>query len=291
VYTRYLAPNAVRITHATLDGGPPVDRPWLSHILLAQDEIPASRVELRVRLEHNCVQILAGDQEVLREAIPPRLNIQRRQPYLSLDIPKAEFRLGLRRSQDGIRLALKISPAEAFYGWGEWFNAFRRTQGHLHLRIRDAVALLQDRATYSAIPLFFSSRGYAFWLLNSHTSCWQIDSQRGILHIEADGPGADYILIYGPSFKRILETYTTLTGRPPLLPRWAFGLWGTSYPQGHQDGVLAHIQEHRRRQIPLDALILDYHWEEGFHNFRWRALCSRSRWLHRRAEISVCAWD
>ncbi len=90
------------------------------------------------------------------------------------------------------------------------------------------------------------------------------------MEIEADGPDADYILIYGPSFKRILETYTALTGRPPLLPRWAFGLWVTSYPQGRQEGVLAHVREHRQRQIPLDAAILDYHWEERFHNFRWR---------------------
>ena len=159
---------------------------------------------------------------------------------------------------------------EAFYGWGEWFNAFRRQAGKINLRIRDAIALLQGNDTYSAIPMFYSSRGYALWLLNSHTSRWSIDPQRGALEVEADGPGADYILFYGPSFKRILSSYTALTGRPPLLPRWAFGLWVTSYPQGHQEGVLAHAQKHRERDIPLDAVILDYHWEQAYHNCQWR---------------------
>jgi len=51
----------------------------------------------------------------------------------------------------------------------------------------------------------------------------------------------------------ILATYTALTGRPPLPPRWAFGLWTTSYPQGHQDGVVEHARQHRERDLPLDA--------------------------------------
>ncbi len=151
------------------------------------------------------------------------------------------------------------------------FNAFRRHSGSVKLKIRDAIAPLQTRGeTYSALPFFLSSRGYGFLLLNSHTSQWKLDPRRGALTIEADGPAADYLLIYGPSFKRILQTYTSLTGRPPLLPRWAFGLWTTSYPQSDQQAALEHVQRHRERSIPLDALILDYHWEERFHNFRWR---------------------
>ena len=88
--------------------------------------------------------------------------------------------------------------------------------------------------------------------------------------MDADGAGLDYIVIYGPSFKKILSIYTELTGKPPLLPRWAFGLWLTSYPQEDQDAVLQYVQQHRARGIPLEAVILDYHWEERFHNFRWR---------------------
>jgi alpha-glucosidase (family GH31 glycosyl hydrolase) len=179
--------------------------------------------------------------------------------------------MGFRRVEGGVRLSLETTPDESFYGWGEQFDAFRRQEGRIRLKIRDAMAPLQGRGeTYTAIPFFLSSRGYGFVLLNSHTSHWKIDPRRRLLEIEADGPEADYILIYGPSYKRIVETYTALSGRPPLLPRWAFGLWVTSYPQGHRDGVLAHVQEHRQRRIPLDAVILDYHWEEGFHNFRWR---------------------
>ncbi len=270
---RWLANNAVRVTHAPPGAADfPPDRPWLADVLLP--ELPASPDEGELSLEAplGLLQAAALDGGVFFSEIrPPRLDIRSRTPYLSIEPTKVELRAGLRRVDQGVRLCLSILPGESFYGWGEQFAAFRRQSGRLRLKIRDAIAPLQGRGeTYSAIPFFFSSRGYGFWLLNSHTSRWKIEPGTRTLEIEADGPGADYVLIYGPSYRRILHTYTALTGRPPLLPRWAFGLWVTSYPQGHQDGVIAHAQEHRRRNIPLDAVILDYHWEDRFHNFRWR---------------------
>jgi alpha-glucosidase (family GH31 glycosyl hydrolase) len=97
-----------------------------------------------------------------------------------------------------------------------------------------------------------------------------IDPHRGVLEVEAEGGAADYLFFCGKDFKEIIRSYTALSGRPPLLPLWAFGLWVTSYPQDHQEAVTAHAEKHRQRGIPLDAVILDYHWEERFHNFQWR---------------------
>lgn len=269
---RWLAPNVVRLTYAPPGEGEfPPDRPWLRHVLLPVPLIRTGEPELRLEFQDGCLAVfdLAG-QELFREASPPRLGLRSLKPYLSLNPTLVEVKAGLRRIREGVSLSIAIAPDECFYGWGEWFNAFRRSSGRLTLHIRDAIALLQGRETYSAIPFFYSSRGYAFWLLNSHRSRWEIDRQTGVMKISADGPGADYLLFYGPSFKRILESYTAHAGRPPLLPRWAFGLWVTSYPQGHQDSVVKHAKKHREKVIPLDAAILDYHWEERFHNFRWR---------------------
>jgi alpha-D-xyloside xylohydrolase len=269
---RWLAANAVRITLATPGDAPfPPDRPWMEHVFLPVPSTPLEEAQLRIEVLHD--RLRAVNQEgvtFFEQVLPAHLGLRRRKPYFGFDIPKTEVSFGVRRVEQGVGLKLAIAHDEAFYGWGEWFNAFRRRSGSLNLRIRDAISLLQGKHTYSTIPMFLSNRGYAFLLLNSHASRWKIDPKRGELGIEADGPGADYVLIYGPSFKRILETYTALTGRPGLPPRWAFGLWVTSYPQGPQAGVLAHLDEHRRRGIPLDAAILDYHWEQGFHNFRWR---------------------
>lgn len=269
---RWLQDNALRVTHATPGEEPfPDDRPWLADILPPSELRPASP-ELGIEIEAGRLRAIDSQgQEVFVEVRPPRLGLKHSRFDFLFDPTKFELRLGTRRVDNGVRLSLGITPEESFYGWGEQFSAFRRQAGRVKLKIRDAITQLQGRGeSYMAIPFFYSSRGYGFVLLNSHTSHWVVDPKRKTLEIEAEGPEADYILIYGPSFKRILATYTALTGRTPLPPRWAFGLWVTSYPQVSQEQVLAHVEQHRRRRIPLDAVILDYHWEERFHNFRWR---------------------
>jgi alpha-glucosidase (family GH31 glycosyl hydrolase) len=263
------APNAARICHGEPGAGFPEERPWIKDVLLPG--LPVERPELQVRLEEGQVVIASPEgRPFFQEARPVQLHQKARRLYGDIDIPKTEIRWGIRRVTEGVKLWLTVTPGESFYGWGEWFNAFQRKAGAVNLRTRDAIALLQGRETYSAIPIFLSSRGYAFFLLNSYASRWRILPEKQQIAIEADGPGADYIVIYGPGFRRIIETYTALTGRPSLPPRWAFGLFVTGYPQEHQAVVEQRVEEHRQRGIPLDSVILDYHWEERFHNFRWR---------------------
>lgn len=242
---RFLLSNAVRITHAP-PGTP--ERPWLEHVLLPAPTVSPEQARLAVSEAAGCIRVTAPDGTALLEEARP-----------------AEV-----RADGHIRLTFCLRPGEGFYGGGEWFNAFRRERGVVHLRARESPALLQHRQTYSTLPFFLSDRGYGLFLLNSHASTWRWAPERGMLEVDAVGPPADYVVFYGPGFKEIVGAYTALTGRPPLLPRWAFGLWVTGYPQAPQDEVVAHVAEHRRRAIPLDAVILDYHWEERFHNFRWR---------------------
>lgn len=270
---RFLLPNAVRITHAPPGEALPPDRPWLAHVLLPAPPMEPAEAQLQVSLDDGRVLVTgAGGAFMFREAAAPRFGAEAASLGRAAvtDIPLVEVRLEDDRAADGVTLALALEPGEGIYGLGAWFNAFRRERGVVRLKSRDAIQMIQDRETYSAIPVFFSSRGYAFWLLNSHTSRWTLEPERGVLQIDAAGPGADYVLIYGPAYADLLRAYTALTGRPPLPPRWAFGLMVTGYPQEPQAVVLERVAEHRRRGVPLDAVILDYHWEARYHNFQWR---------------------
>ncbi len=262
---QFYSPTTVRVSRDD------TERPWLPHVLLPALEIPSDEARLIVAEDDGIIRMRTGKgEEFFAEASSLQFHQHRESRALSIDIPKTEIKIEHDHIDDGIALSLKIQPDEAFYGWGEWFNAFRRTDGTVRLRTRDAIALTQTHETYSAFPFFLSTRGYGFLLLNSHASTWHINRTTQTLDIRADGPGADYIVFYGPAFRDIIKAYTALTGRQPLLPRWAFGLFVTGYPQEHQDTVLERVKEHRARKIPLDGVILDYHWEEKFHNFRWR---------------------
>ena len=266
---RLLAPNTMRVTHFDPSQGLPADRPWLNDVLLPIPENEKRGSEITFELE-NGISFAKNSQgqTFFSEKTPPTFGIRKDRPYFYFDIPQTAFYAGRHHVDNGIRLTLKRSDGESFYGWGEWFNAFERKTGPVNLDNRNALFGEQDRLTYSGLPFFISSQGYGFLLLNSYRSQWTLMPDQ--LVIDADGPNADYILIYGPAFKEILRSYTALTGRPPLLPRWGFGLWVTGYPQEHQNSILENVRNHREKNIPLDAVILDYHWEERFHNFKWR---------------------
>jgi len=165
---------------------------------------------------------------------------------------------------------METGDHEGFYGFGEWFNGFRRERDKLILYNQESPCFVQHKQTYSAFPCFLSDRGYLILILNAHRGTALINKPRGRLRIRFEGGYLDYVVISGPSWKEILQTYTRLTGRPPIPPLWCFGLWNTAYPVENQQETLQRIEEHRKREIPLDAIILDYHWEEAFHNYRWR---------------------
>jgi len=178
--------------------------------------------------------------------------------------------LGAKSSGDSVYLEIETCPDEGFYGFGEWFNGFRRQKDSLVLYNQESPSFTQHRQTYSAFPCFLSDRGYMVFVLNAHPGKALINKPKGKLKLQFEGGHLDYIVIYGPSWKGILKDYTQLTGRPPMLPMWSFGLWNTAYPVENQKETEARIELHRERNIPLDTVILDYHWEDAFHNFKWR---------------------
>lgn len=89
------------------------------------------------------------------------------------------------------------------------------------------------------------------------------------LSILLDGGEMDLFFIYGPSLDRILESYTRLTGRPSLPPRWALGLiqCKNRYRSAEELTHVAH--EYRRRNLPCDVLVIDWRWFEHFGDLAW----------------------
>ena len=85
------------------------------------------------------------------------------------------------------------------------------------------------------------------------------------------GDEIDYYFVYGGSADRVIAGYRTLTGKAPIMPKWAMGFWQSRERYKTQKQLLETVAEHRRRGIGLDNIVLDWsHWEEpswGSHEF------------------------
>ena len=81
----------------------------------------------------------------------------------------------------------------------------------------------------------------------------------------------DYYFVAGTTMDEVVSGYRTLTGKAPVMPRWAMGYWQSRERYKTQDELLSTLGEFRSRQIPIDNIVLDwFYWPEdqwGSHEF------------------------
>lgn len=90
------------------------------------------------------------------------------------------------------------------------------------------------------------------------------------LHSEM-GDQIDYYFIKGSSMDEVMKGYRTLTGKAQVMPKWAMGFWQSRERYKTQDELLDALKEFRKRNIPIDNIVLDWsYWPEdawGSHEF------------------------
>lgn len=79
-----------------------------------------------------------------------------------------------------------------------------------------------------------------------------------------------YIFAYGKDFRAALRDYFRLTGRPPLIPRFAFGNWWSRYYAYTQDEYLELMNRFEKENIPLAVatIDMDWHWVDVKKRFK-----------------------
>ena len=81
----------------------------------------------------------------------------------------------------------------------------------------------------------------------------------------------DYYFIYGDDMDDVIKGYRTLTGKAPIMAKWVMGYWQSREKYNTQEEVLSTLAEFRRRNIPIDNIVIDWlHWKEdswGSHEF------------------------
>lgn len=78
------------------------------------------------------------------------------------------------------------------------------------------------------------------------------------------GDAIDYYMVYGATMDEVIGGYREMTGAAPMMPKWAMGLWQSRERYKTQAEILETVAEFRKRQIPLDNIVLDWsYWKEN----------------------------
>ncbi|HUP11038.1 MAG TPA: PA14 domain-containing protein, partial [Niastella sp.] len=64
----------------------------------------------------------------------------------------------------------------------------------------------------------------------------------------------DYYFIHGDNMDKVIAGYRNLTGKAPIVPKWALGFWQSRERYKTQAEILTTIDEFRKRKIPIDNI-------------------------------------
>jgi alpha-D-xyloside xylohydrolase len=207
--------------------------------------------------------------------------------------------MGRAQTPDGVYsfADLSLGVGENVYGLGERFTSFVKNGQVVEIWNRDG-GTNSDQA-YKNIPFYLTNRGYGVFVNHTGAVSFELASEKADkVQFSVPGETIEYLVIYGPSPKEILEKYTRLTGRPALPPAWSFGLWlSTSFTTDYdEETVTGFIQGMIDRAIPLSVFHFDCFWMREFHwcDFQWdsRVFPDPPAMLKRLHDLGlrVCVW-
>jgi len=167
---------------------------------------------------------------------------------------------------------LSIGVGEQIYGLGERFTPFIKNGQSVEIWNEDGGT--SSEQAYKNIPFYLTNAGYGVFINHTGRVSMEVGSEAvERVQFSAVTQDLEYLVIYGPSPKEILDKYTALTGRPPMLPEWSFGLWlSTSFVTDYDEKtVQGFIDGMRDRDIPLSVFHFDCFWMREFQwcDFEW----------------------
>lgn len=192
---------------------------------------------------------------------------------------------------------ISLGVGEFVYGMGERFTALSKNGQTVEIWNKDG-GTGSDQA-YKNIPFYMTNKGYGVFVNDPGPVSFEVATEK-VSRVQFSVPGEclDYMVIYGPSPKEILQKYTALTGRPALPPAWTFGLWlTTSFTTNYDEQtVTAFVDEMAERDLPLHVFHFDCFWMREFHwcDFEWdqRVFPDPPAMLNRLRDkgLKICVW-
>ena len=196
-----------------------------------------------------------------------------------------------------MRQQLRLSVGELVYGLGERFTAFVKNGQSVSIWNEDGDTSTEQ--SYKNIPFYLSNRGYGVFVNHPEKTEFEIGTEQvAKAAFSVQGESLDYFVIHGPTMKQVLMRYTDLTGKPPRLAPWTYGLWlSTSFTTDYDEKtVMSFIDGMEERGIPLSVFHFDCCWMREYHwtDFVWdeRVFPDPVGMLKRIKEkgIRVCVW-
>ena len=158
-----------------------------------------------------------------------------------------------------------LSPGERIYGCGESFTSLNKVGQKVNISVVDPQGPETD-GMYKPVPFYFSNRGYGIFMHTSAPTTADFGaSYIGAQRLFMGDETMDFFVFFGEP-KEILDKYTNVTGKSPMLPLWTFGTWMSRISYFSQKEGLEIAHQLRANRIPADVI----HFDTGWFGVDWQ---------------------
>ncbi len=182
------------------------------------------------------------------------------------------MKLELLPPESSFAITFGLNETERFYGLGEGAND--------RIQLRGGAYQNWTRYQYNEIPipLAISSEGWGVFLNARARSFMDIGKRdpNELLCLGEDDE-LDLFVLAGDSLTDVLKLYHTLTGKPMLMPKWAYGLTYIAPMYANQFEVLDQAERLRREHIPVDMVSLEPGWMDKIYDYSTKKKFCESR--------------
>ena len=151
-----------------------------------------------------------------------------------------------------LTVRFESSDGEKIFGMGQYQQPY--------LDMKGCVLELAQRNSQVSVPFMISSLGYGF--LWNNPAVGKVSFGKNLTEWVAGAcKEMDYWITAEDKPRELLYQYTAVTGRAPMMREDCMGLWQCKLRYRTQDEVLSVAREYRRRNIPIDVIVIDFfHW-------------------------------
>ena len=169
---------------------------------------------------------------------------------------------GYTTSDSGRGFRFQLDDGEKILGGGERVLGMDRRGFRMPLYNRAHYDYeTESKQMYYSLPAIMSSDKYMIVFDNSASGWLDIGAtESDVLQFDSVGGRTSYIVVAGENYPALIKNYTDVTGLQPLPPRWAFGNFASRFGYHSEKEARKVVQQFRRKDIPLDAIVLDIYW-------------------------------
>lgn len=185
-----------------------------------------------------------------------------------------------------LAVRFESNDREKIYGMGQYQQAY--------LDLKGCSLELAQRNSQASVPFAVSSLGYGF--LWNHPGVGRATFGKNYTQWEAEAlKQMDYWITVEDTPAKLVENYTEVTGRTPMIPDGVLGLWQCKLRYRTQEEVLGVARKYKELGIHIDVIVIDFfHWtRQGdwkFDKEYWpdpKAMCDELHAMGTKVVVSV----